>query len=133
MRLSCLPVSLYADLSAGRRSIGDWFRLAADLGLDGADVSALHVAGRTMSDLEAWRRDAEDAGIAIAMLVLYSDFTHPDAGERRRQVEGVRRGIDVAARLGAQAIRLTAGQVRADVSEQEGLAWAAAGLTGSRP
>ena len=41
MKLSCLPVSLYADLTDGRRTLLDWFNLAGALGLDGADISCL--------------------------------------------------------------------------------------------
>ena len=44
MQFSCLPVSLYTAISAGERTLADWFRLAAALGLDGADISVAHLA-----------------------------------------------------------------------------------------
>ncbi|HWQ14027.1 MAG TPA: sugar phosphate isomerase/epimerase family protein [Roseiflexaceae bacterium] len=129
MKLSCLPVSLYADFASGRRSLGDWFRLAADLGLDGADLSVAHVASRAPAYLDGLRREAEDAGVRLVMLATYSDFTQPDAAERARQVEDVRAWVEAAARLGASFLRLTAGQAHPGVAEADGLAWAAAGLT----
>ena len=128
MRLSCLPVSLYGDLSAGRITLSDWFRRAASLRLDGADISAFTLRSRLPADLEQLRRQAEDADIAIPMLATYSDFTHPDSGERGRQVDDLRTWVDVAARLGVSALRVTAGQARPSVGDVEGIAWIVEGL-----
>jgi sugar phosphate isomerase/epimerase len=128
MRLSCLPVSWYADLGAGRRSLGDWFRFAASLRLDGADVSVAHLASRAAADLDVIRRQAGDAGIDLAILATYSDFIHPDAAERARRLDDTRRWIDAAARLGAHAVRLTAGEDRGGAAERDALRWAADGL-----
>ncbi len=129
MQLSCLPVSLYRDFSAGRWSLGDWFRFAAGLGLAGADISVAHLESATPSHLERLRREAESAGVCICMVVGYTDFTHPDTGERARQVELLRRHIETAAGLGAPFIRVTAGQRWPDTPRSEGIEWAAAGLT----
>ena len=129
MRLSCLPVSLYPDLAAGRLTPGGWFRLAAGLGLDGADMSVAHVASRAPAYLDGLRREAQDAGVAIVMLATYSDFTRPDAAERARQADDVRAWVEAAARLGVSFLRLTAGQERPGVAEGDGIGWAAEGLT----
>jgi sugar phosphate isomerase/epimerase len=129
MKLSCLPVSLYADLSAGRLAVPDWFRRAAALGLDGADISVIHLEHRTPADLDQLRQHAGEAGVEIAMLATYSDFTHPDASERTRQVDDGRMWIDVAARLGVGALRVTAGQAHPRVGDEEGMAWVTEGLT----
>ena len=75
MKLSCLPVSLYPELSAGTRTLADWFRFAAELGLDGADVSVVHLASTEADYLRTLRSQATDAGVQIAMLVTYADFT----------------------------------------------------------
>ena len=129
MKLSCLPVSLYADLGAGRRTLADWFALAATLGLDGADISVMHLGNRAPGYLDALCQQARDAGIQIAMLATYPDFTHPDAGARARQIEEVIAWIEAGARLGVSALRLTAGQNHPGVDEADGLTWAAEGLT----
>jgi sugar phosphate isomerase/epimerase len=128
MRLSCLPVTLYPEFKAGKKTLGDWFRMAAFLGLDGADLSVTHITNRSSTALDALRREAADAGVQIAMLATYSDFTHPDPGERARQVDEIRGWIDVAARLGISFLRLTAGQAHPGVGEDDGLGWASDGL-----
>jgi sugar phosphate isomerase/epimerase len=129
MQMSCLPVSLYPELSAGRWRLADWFRFAAELGLDGADVSVAHLGGTTPEHLATVRRQAQDAGIQIAMLVTYADFTHPDAAERSRQVDATRRSIAAAHALAAPLIRVTAGQAHPGLERQAALAWAVNGLT----
>lgn len=129
MKLSCLPVSLYPELSAGTRSLADWFRFAAELGLDGADVSVVHLASTDTAYLKTLRGQAEDQGIQIAMLVTYADFTHPEAKERARQVDELHRFIDVAAQLGAPFIRVTAGQAHPGLERAAAVEWAVSGLT----
>ena len=129
MFLTCLPVSLYPDLRDGRRSLEEWFRFAAELRLDGADVSVAHVPGRHPHELAVLRRQAADAGIQIAMLATYSDFVQPSAADRRQELDDVRRWIDAGASLGVAAIRVTAGQDRPDVSEADALGWIADGLS----
>jgi sugar phosphate isomerase/epimerase len=99
MKLSCLPVSLYPELTAGTRSLADWFRFAAELGLDGADVSVVHLPGRTPADLRPVRQQAEEAGVRVTMLVTYADFTHPDAGIEWA-VAGLTACLDKAAKTG---------------------------------
>ncbi|MCC6455109.1 MAG: TIM barrel protein [Caldilineaceae bacterium] len=131
MKLSCLPVSLYPELSAGTRTLADWFNFAAELGLDGADISVVHLASTDTGYLQTLRGQATDVGIQIAMLVTYADFTHPDAAERARQTDELRRYIDVAAALGTPYIRVTAGQAHPGLVREEAIEWAVAGLTAS--
>ncbi|MEZ4660313.1 MAG: sugar phosphate isomerase/epimerase family protein [Caldilineaceae bacterium] len=128
-QFSCLPVSLYADFTSGRRTLNDWFQLAAALGLDGADVSVAHLASCEAAYLDGLAAQAKAAGVQIAMLVTYSDFTHPDAAERAQQVQEVNGFIAAAARLGAAFVRVTAGQAHPGVQLAEGAEWAVAGLT----
>jgi sugar phosphate isomerase/epimerase len=129
MKLSCLPVSLYPALASGELTLGGWFELARALGLDGADLSVAHLPDRSAAALAGVRRAAEQASLPIVMLATYSDFTHPDARERARQADETRAWIEAANRLGAQSLRLTAGQAHEGVGRAEGLAWAAEGLT----
>lgn len=129
MKLSCLPVSLYPELSAGRWTPADWFRFAAELGLDGADISVVHLGGTDTVNLRRVRGQAEDAGVRIAMLVTYADFTHPDATERARQVDELRRYIAAGRELGVEFIRVTAGQAHPGLERDAALEWAVDGLT----
>ena len=89
----------------------------------------VHLKNKQPTYLQTLRRQAADAGVQIAMLVTYADFTHPDAAERTRQVEEIRADCDVAAALGASFMRVTAGQAHPGVERAEGIQWAVDGLT----
>ena len=82
-------------------TLGDWFDLAARIGLDGADISVVHLDSLAPGYLRDVRSQADDRGLRIPMLVTYSDFTHPIAEERTRQRQALVRHIEAAQELGA--------------------------------
>jgi len=65
------------------------------------------------------------------MVTTYSDFTYPDPGERARQVSQSQVDIAAAAALGAELVRVTAGQAHPETGREEGIDWAVEGLTQS--
>jgi sugar phosphate isomerase/epimerase len=128
MKLSCLPVSLYPALSTGEMTLGNWFDLAVSLGLDGADISVAHLENLDPVYLRGIREQANDCSLRIAMLVSYTDFTHPSPQERERQEVDLKRHIEAASLLGAGFVRVTAGQAYPGVERAEGVSWATSGL-----
>ncbi len=129
MQLSCLPVSFFDQIISGQMSLGDWARLGVQAGLDGIDISVLFVKSRAPQYLQEMKREIENAGQRLVMMTTYPDFTNPDAAERRRQGDEPRANVDAAARLGAQYVRVTAGQGYPEVGFADGVDWAVAGLT----
>jgi sugar phosphate isomerase/epimerase len=129
MKLSCLPVSFYGDILAGRMSLGEWACLGAELGLDAVDVTILFFEDRSPQALARARRQVEDRGLSLAMMSTYPDFTHPEAAERAREMALARESVDVAAALGVRFVRAIAGQAHPETGRDEGIAWAAEGLT----
>ena len=129
MKLSCLPVSFFREIQEGRLSIADWARMAVRLGLDAIDLSIAWIPDWSPVALDLLRRQIEDAGTSLAMITCYSDFTHPDAAARQRQLAQTREIVEVAARLGARLLRVTAGQAYPETSRAQGIAWAVEGLT----
>ena len=128
MRLSCLPVSYFRDIIDGRMSIKDWALEGARTGLDGIDLSVLFLKSRELEYLRKIRQEIEDAGIRVAMVTTYPDFTHPDGAERERQLTRLQEDIVTASRLGADLLRVTAGQAHPSVGRSEGIEWAVNGL-----
>jgi len=128
MRLSCLPVSYFRDIIDGRMSIKDWALEGARTSLDGIDLSVLFLKSRELEYLHKIRQEIEDAGIRVAMVTTYPDFTHPDGVVRERQLTGLQEDIIAASRLGADLLRVTAGQAHPSVGRREGIEWAVNGL-----
>lgn len=129
MKLSCLPVSFYREIMGGEMSIVDWGRIALDAGLDAIDLSIILIQDRSPDYLEETRKQLAGLGIGVTMLTTYPDFTHPDAAQRAREVAKSKEEIKVAARLGAELVRVTAGQAHPDTGREDGIAWAAQGLS----
>jgi sugar phosphate isomerase/epimerase len=128
VKLSCLPVSFFADIVGGRMSVPEWARMGRELGLDGVDISILFAADRSRAAIEEMRRAVTDEGMRIVMVTSYPDFTHPDPAQRARELALEQEVIEAAAGLGAQLVRVTAGQAHPQTSRADGIEWAADGL-----
>lgn len=129
MKLSCLPVSYFTQIISGEMSIKDWAYQGAELGLDAIDLSILFIDKRTPCHLDKLRREIESAGVQVSMVTTYPDFTHPDSVQRQREGGKCRDDIVTAARLGAELVRVTAGQAHPATGREQGLNWAVEGLT----
>jgi len=128
MKLSCLPVSFYPDLIAGRMSLGAWARMGRGLGLDAVDASILFFADRSAAALGRAKREVDAEGMSLGMMSTYPDFTHPDPRARAREIDGARETVDVAAALGMSYVRAIAGQAHPETELEAGIAWAVEGL-----
>jgi len=128
MKLSCLPVSYFRDIVDGRMSVKEWALEGARAGLDGIDLSILFLKSRSPEYLEKLRKEITESRVRVAMLTTYPDFTHPDPNERERQLVKLQEDIVTASRLGADLLRVTAGQAHPGVGREEGIEWAVSGL-----
>src|SRR4030067_718908 len=122
MELSCLPVSFFADIIEGRMSVFEWAQMGASLGLDAVDLSILFVKDRTSKKLEEMRKEIESIGMHIAMITSYPDFTHPDPTQREQELILELQVVEVAAALGAEMVRVTAGQGHPQTRREQGVA-----------
>ncbi|HEX8992417.1 MAG TPA: sugar phosphate isomerase/epimerase family protein [Anaerolineales bacterium] len=130
MKLSCLPVSFFAEIISGKMTLGDWARMGVELGLDAIDLSILFVPDRSPQTVTRLRDRIESAGIGIAMVTSYPDFTHPDACQRAKELELEIDVVETAHRLGAKMVRVTAGQAHPGLGKDDGICWAVEGLSG---
>lgn len=110
-------------------TIREWAEQGVEVGLDGIDLSILFLKSKDRGYVERVRAEVEGAGIRVAMVTTYPDFTHPDANEREKELLKLKENIVVASRLGAELVRVTAGQAHPSVHRDEGIGWAVEGLT----
>ena len=129
MKMSCLPVSFFADILGGKMRVKEWARMGAELGLDAIDLSILFVLERSMKAATALRRDIQAEGMQVAMLTTYPDFTHPHAAQRHEELAMELEAVAIAAELGAELVRVTDGQAHPETDVEAGVAWAVEGLT----
>jgi sugar phosphate isomerase/epimerase len=129
MKLSCLPVSFFSEIINGRMSLREWAKMGSSLGLDAIDLSILFTPDHSPATLKRVRAEIESEGMQVAMVTSYPDFTHPSQAQRRRELEMEIEVVEVAAQLGAELVRVTAGQAHPETPREAGIAWAVEGLT----
>ena len=129
MKLSCLPVSFFPEITSGQMSVAEWARMGAELGLDAIDLSILFVPERTLASAARLRRQIEAEGMQVTMVTTYPDFTHPDNAQRARELKLEQEAIAIAAEIGAELVRVTAGQAHPETALEAGVGWAIEGLT----
>jgi len=128
MKLSCIPVSLFKEIIGGSMSIQEWAQVGKEAGLDAIDVSILFIPDRSRAAVAMLRKAIEATGMRVAMVASYPDFTHPDAAQRAREVDLAQEVVEVAAGLGAEMVRVTAGQAHPETGREDGIRWATEGL-----
>jgi len=128
-RLSVLPVSFFPDFAVGRMTIVDWARMAKGIGLAYVDLPNWVFRCHQPVYLGRLKTELDILGISIAMVGTYSDFTNPDALQRRRELDYLRRDIALASQMGARLLRVTDGQAHPGTGLEQGINWAVEGLT----
>lgn len=128
MRLSCLPVSFFPEILSGKMSVVEWARVGKSLNLDAIDLSILFVPDHSLPALTTLRRQVEAEGMRVAMVTTYPDFTHPDPAQRKKEIALEAEAVAVAAEIGAEMVRVTAGQAYPQVAISDGIEWAVEGL-----
>jgi len=124
MRLAAFPKCFMDQLVVERSmSVFDWIEMAADLPVEGLELYDGFFESLEEGYLEKVRKALERKRLEMPMLCCSPDFTSPDAGERRRQVEREKRMIDLTASLGGRSCRVLSGQRRPEVSVEQGVRW----------
>ena len=107
-----IAVSTYSywHLRGDKYPIEKVIEQAADLGFDGVEILHRQMESDSPQYANKLKQLVFRHGLAIPMLSIHQDFVDPDAAERRKNVEHTLRCIDLAAQLGAPAIRLNSGR-----------------------
>ena len=84
MKVSCLPVSLFADINGGNMRLEEWVAAAPGLGLDGVDFSMNFLTAHSAVYIRELQEMLERHGVPVVMATTYPDFTHPDKLQRER-------------------------------------------------
>jgi sugar phosphate isomerase/epimerase len=108
----------------GEMSVEEWIILASKLPVDGLEF---YCGFRELTDFKSasnFRKLVEERNLCIPMFCCSPDFTHPDEGFRREQVEKEINWIEMTAQLGGEYCRVLSGQRRPGLSEKNGLRFA---------
>jgi sugar phosphate isomerase/epimerase len=120
-RISVFPKCYFDALYKGTMDYLPWLRDAATLGAEGVEHYDGFFRTQDAAGVEPVRRTLAETGQISSMLCFSPDFTHPEAGERRRQVERQRTAIDLCVMLGIRHCRTLSGQRFPGMSRKEGV------------
>jgi sugar phosphate isomerase/epimerase len=120
-RISVFPKCYFDELYTGKMDYLAWLRQAATLGAEGVEHYDGFFRSQDAAGVEPVRRTLEETGQISSMLCFSPDFTHPDAAERRRQVERQKTAIDLCVLLNIRHCRTLSGQRYPGMTRQEGV------------
>ncbi|MFL6280324.1 MAG: sugar phosphate isomerase/epimerase family protein [Vicinamibacterales bacterium] len=120
-RISVFPKFQFDELVSGKNSFEQWIQDAAHLGGEGIEHYDGFFRSLAAADIDPIVRLIEATGQETSMVCFSPDFTHPDAGERKRQVERQKAAIDLTVRLGCRHCRTLSGQRHPGLSRAQGI------------
>jgi sugar phosphate isomerase/epimerase len=114
IRLSCNFYTFNDPLQAKTMSLEEAVDLCAEIGFDAVDLTGYYFPGYPEAPPDAYvfetKRRVFRLGLEVSGTGVRNDFTQADPGGRAADVVLVKRWVEVAARLGAPALRVFAGR-----------------------
>jgi len=136
MRISVFPKGELDAMVVDRTlSIFGWIKMAGSLPIEGLELYSGMFFDTSRGFVDSVGDALEAAGFEMPMLCASPDFTHPDADQRKREVDHEADMIRIAARLGGPgaSCRVLSGQRHPEVSVEQGLDWAAESIQSLLP
>jgi sugar phosphate isomerase/epimerase len=126
MKLSLAAYSFRAALSGPKKSmtLDDFVDLASTYDLEGVEPTSYYFPDPpTAAYCRSLRRHAFVQGLAISGTAVRNTFTYPPGPQLDKEIEHVKRWIDLAAELHAPSIRIFAGDLQKGTSEDAARKW----------
>jgi len=105
--------SFNEPLRAGTMTLDDLLDYCARHDFDAVDITGYYFPTYpqvpTDGYLFRFKRKAHQLGLSLSGTGIRTDFTQPDAGKRKENVQLVKNWVDCAAKLGAPVLRIFAG------------------------
>ncbi len=125
LKLGFMIYSLSRALADETLSVPGALALMKELGVEGVDITAGHVAGYSNAEV---KQMVADAGLEISAWIAGSNLTMADADARRTAIDEIRGIIDTAAEVGTANLLVTTGGCAEGQDRNEGRRNVAAGL-----
>ncbi|MBS7642608.1 MAG: sugar phosphate isomerase/epimerase family protein [Candidatus Bathyarchaeia archaeon] len=123
MKIGCTAYSYRKPITDGRMKLEDFIKICGSYMLDGVELTGYYFESTDKSYLKRIKRLCLDYGLDIYGTATRSDFCKPSRDDRLKEVEHVKRWVDVAYILGAPTLRVFAGSIPQGYSFEEALEW----------
>jgi sugar phosphate isomerase/epimerase len=111
LSLAAYSFRQFLDLKKPSMTLFDFIDLGAGLPLDAVELTSYYFAETTDAYLDKLKAHATAKKLAISGVPVGNNFCLADDGKRQEEVEKVKQWIGRAARLGAQTVRIFAGNL----------------------
>lgn len=125
LSLAAYSMRKYLDLKNPQMKLEEFIEKCAEWGCDGTELTEYYFPKPiTPEYISRIKRTAIKAGLPITCTPIGNTFTLPPGDARDKQLDAMKRWIDVSADLGSPAIRIFAGGTPKGVDEAEARKWA---------
>lgn len=128
MKLSLSMWSLVSVVQAGQMDLMGFIDFAAAQGVEGVELLDVFWDD-AMRQIPLVKKRIADAGLEMAVYSISNNFIRPDAADRRRELDELKRGVDIALALDVNLMRVFSGSYLDGVSHQQGMSWILEGLS----
>ena len=130
MKLSISMWSVVSVVRAGQMDLAGFVEFAARQQENGAQgVELLDYFWRDQAaELPRVKRQVADAGLALGIYSIGNDFFQPERAAWQKQLDDLKHGVEVAARLEAPVLRVFSGNAKPGYTLEDGLGWIVEGL-----
>lgn len=122
-KISLNTYSFNAPLRSGKVTLSDVIDFCASQGFEAIDMTGYYFPGYPEVPSDEYifqlKRKAHQLGIAISGTGVRTDFMDPDATVRGKDVELVKKWVEVSVKLGAPVIRIFSGRALPDNGSRE--------------
>lgn len=134
LSLAAYSYRQYLDLKKPKMDMFDFVNLAADMGLDGVELTSYYFPADVNTDyLHRLKQHAFTLGLDVSGTSVGNNFCVPAGPARDKQLELVRTWVDRAAELDAPVIRIFAGSIAKGDTEEKAVALAIEGIKAALP
>lgn len=123
IRIAAFPKCWIEEITERRMRLYEWVDRSVELECEGLEMYAKFFESLAPAYLRKLRRYVENLGMCIPMVCYSPDFTHPDQGFRKKEIESQVEMIRATAELGGQYCRTLSGQMRPGVDRSRGIDW----------
>ena len=125
-RSAICAYSFRRELGSGKMTYDDLVHMAVEQDIDGLDLTVYWFPENLTDDfLLPLRRLAYNNGVDIYSISVRTEMTQPTAEGRAKEVENLKKWIDVANKLSATHIRVFGGRVPEGATEDQAAGWVA--------
>lgn len=109
MKLSITIVSFGRYFGQGKIDIKEFINYCGNLGIEGVDLGYYWKNEEEIEKVSGWLKENN---LNLGCYIVSNDFALPNEKDRQKEVEKVKRSIDIAVKLGVDIVRVFGGNIK---------------------